>query len=226
LFYRHLLNVFLLVCITMSCHAQSATLRFVPFFQGEELKLNKYYHLTNGDSISFSTFKCYVSDIIVYGWGKTVFPKKNLLLLNAEEPSSMTLKVKKLKDIAGIKLSIGVDSLKSVSGAMGGNLDPEKGMYWAWQSGYINFKIEGQCNKVPARNNEFQYHVGGYAGKDKAVQEIILSTPRSNEILVLIRLDKFLARMDMTKQHSIMIPGTEAVDMAKQFARCFEINAR
>lgn len=223
--HRRLLNVFLWVCFAIPASAQTCVVRFVPVFQGQEIELDKYYHLADGDSISFSSFKCYVSDIIVYGWGKTVFPKNNLRLLNLEEPATMKMKVKKVKEIAGIKLNIGLDSMKSVSGAMGGDLDPEKGMYWAWQSGYINFKIEGQCNKVPTRNHEFQYHVGGYAGKDKAVREIMLSNSRSREIVVIIRLDKFLARIDMAKQNSVMIPGPEAVQLAKQFAGCFE-NAR
>jgi hypothetical protein len=96
-------------------------------------------------------------------------------------------------------------------------------MYWAWQSGYINFKIEGTCNKVPARNHEFQYHVGGYAGKDKAIQKVTTIIEASNEQTIYIQLDKFLSGIDMSQQYSIMIPGKEAVQLAKKFAGCFEL---
>jgi hypothetical protein len=195
-------------------------------FNGEPVQLNKYYHLPDGDSISFSLYKCYITGVIVDDAAdKRVAVEENSYhLLNIEDTATMTIIIPHVARLVWLGFNIGVDSEKSVSGAMGGDLDPEKGMYWAWQSGYINFKIEGTCNKVPARNHEFQYHVGGYAGKDKAIQKVGFNREPSNKTaFVEIQLDKFLSGMDMSKQYSVMIPGDEAVQLAKKFAGCFEL---
>ena len=227
--HHHLLYSLLAVCLCMQVSAldkndKDITLRFIPVFNQERVQLNKYYYLPDGDSISFSTFKFYVSGISLMnkdGHEIRYDKQENYYLLDLEGRDKMTVSLKSDSEIIAISCYIGVDSEKSVSGAMGGDLDPEHGMYWAWQSGYINFKIEGTCNKVPARNHEFQYHVGGYAGKDKAIQWIGDVKRASNECDIYIVLDKFLAGMDMSNQYSVMIPGEEAVQLAKQFAQCF-----
>ena len=210
----------------MKSFAQTGIVHFVPMFNGEAVQLNKYYRLSDGDSISFSTFRCYISGVTMVDCAdkRSDFEKNSYHLLDIEDAGTMTITMPHIGRLCGFSFNIGVDSLMSVSGAMGGDLDPEKGMYWAWQSGYINFKIEGTCNKVPARNHEFQYHVGGYAGKDKAVQRIGFNRESSNKLAYIkIQLDKFLSGIDMSKQYEVMIPGDEAVQLAKKFAGCFEL---
>lgn len=224
--YRHLLNSLIAACLCMQVSAQHLVLHFKPTFQGKELVMDKYYLLSSGDSIMFETFRCYISGIALLGKDEKHairIDTNGYYLLDASEPVSMNVRLKVIPKYTGIQFNLGVDSEKSVSGAMGGDLDPEKGMYWAWQSGYINFKIEGKCNKVPSRNHEFQYHVGGYAGKDKAIQQVKKIIEASNELTVYIELDKFISGTDMHKQYEVMIPGTEAVQLAKQFANCFEL---
>jgi len=58
---------------------------------------------------------------------------------------------------------IGTDSITNVSGALDGDLDPIKGMYWAWNSGCINFKLEG-TRVISGKKTPFEYHIGGYNG--------------------------------------------------------------
>jgi hypothetical protein len=211
----------------MVLYAQQAdfVLHFKPVFQGKELVLNKYYQLQDGDSIIFSTFRFYITGIVTCDVNdkRLVHEENSYHLLDMEDTSTMRIKLSHVTKIGCLSFRVGVDSEKSVSGAMGGDLDPEKGMYWAWQSGYINFKIEGKQPKVPARNHEFQYHVGGYAGKDKAIQKVTTIIEASNEQTIYIQLDKFFEDMDMREQYSIMIPGEEAVQLAKKFAGCFQI---
>ena len=92
-----------------------------------------------------------------------------------------------------LAFDIGIDSITNVSGAMGGDLDPTKGMYWTWQSGYINFKLEGTSPDCPARKNEFQFHLGGYAYPNASVQKIALTATGQGNINVQMNLDMFLA---------------------------------
>lgn len=59
---------------------------------------------------------------------------------------------------------LGTDSLANVSGALGGDLDPTKGMYWTWNSGYINVKLEGTAPMSKGRNSGFWAAPGGIQG--------------------------------------------------------------
>lgn len=59
---------------------------------------------------------------------------------------------------------IGVDSLKNVSGAQTGGLDPLNGMFWTWNTGYIMFKMEGNSPSSSVVNNKIEYHIGGFSG--------------------------------------------------------------
>ena len=59
-----------------------------------------------------------------------------------------------------IYFQIGIDSLTNVSGDLDGDLDPALGMYWAWNSGYINMKLEGKSSSCKSVKKEFQFHIG------------------------------------------------------------------
>jgi hypothetical protein len=106
---------------------------------------------------------------------------------------------------------------------MGGNLDPTKGMYWAWHSGYINFKLEGTSAHCKTRNNEFQFHLGGYQQPNYCLQTI--SFPINNESKINLKLDvqQILQQIDLTKTNHIMSPSAEAVLISKIVAHAFTI---
>ena len=71
-----------------------------------------------------------------------------------------------------VEFTIGVDSLRSASdiSKRQGVLDPAegaKGMYWAWNSGYIFVKCEGTSPQITPDtlgNQRFRYHIGGFGG--------------------------------------------------------------
>jgi len=122
-----------------------------------------------------------------------------------------------------IKFNLGIDSITNVSGAMGGDLDPTKGMYWTWQSGYINLKLEGKSKLCKTRNNEFQFHLGGYQNGDNALQTIILNVSENKEIDILIDIEQFVAAIDLSEQNQIMSPGKKAVLLSEKFSKIFSI---
>jgi hypothetical protein len=77
---------------------------------------------------------------------------------------------------------------------MAGDLDPIKGMYWAWQSGYINMKIEGKSSSCRTRKNEFQFHIGGYLSPYYAMRKVALTyDKKATEINIGIDLYNFFA---------------------------------
>lgn len=82
----------------------------------------------------------------------------------------------------------GIDSLENVSGAFGGDLDPTKGMYWAWHSGDINFKLEGHSAGCGSRDNAFQLRLGGYQAPHASLQTIHLAVAQGPRLPIRVDL--------------------------------------
>jgi hypothetical protein len=65
-------------------------------------------------------------------------------------------------DYTEVTFTVGVDASQVNQGAQTGALDPAKGLFWSWNSGYIFFAVEGESPLSTETDNVFQYHVGGY----------------------------------------------------------------
>jgi hypothetical protein len=115
------------------------------------------------------------------------------------------------------EFNVGIDSITNVSGAQTGDLDPMKGMYWTWQSGYINVKLEGIY-----KGNEFEYHLGGYAGQQLSLQHFTARTT-ANELSVQIDVADFLRKFDQKKLKHIMSPGKNAVMLSGLLIQSFKV---
>jgi hypothetical protein len=123
-----------------------------------------------------------------------------------------------------INFGIGIDSATNSKGVFGGALDPTKGMYWTWQSGYINFKLEGISDKCATRKNRFQYHLGGYQEPLNLYQEISLEIPsESKEIVIDVDISELVLNLDLENTNQIMSPNAEALKIAKLLPQIFKI---
>jgi hypothetical protein len=140
-------------------------------------------------------------------------------------PSSSKVLLHLPKDVFynRISFNLGIDSMTNVSGAMGGDFDPTKGMYWTWQSGYINFKLEGKSNACKTRNNEFHYHLCGYSYPFSSMQPIVLNIASTDSIVIEADVAAFINQYDLGTQNSVMIPGLTAVFMSWQAAAIFSV---
>ena len=178
-------------------------------WKNNPLELNKIYH-SKADSLQISTFKFYISSLEVQFDDNSKFIEKNSYhLVDIEDVKSFKIALYKKvnKSISKISFNIGVDSLASVSGAMSGNLDATKGMYWAWQSGFINMKIEGKSNSCATRNNNFHFHVGGYLKPNYAITNVNIKCNNiSNEnINLAVDLSKLFDEIDLKTTNSIIM---------------------
>jgi hypothetical protein len=136
------------------------------------------------------------------------FSNSSSLLLEAINPNK--------KEVKAIQFKLGIDSITNVSGAFGGALDPTKGMYWSWQSGYINFKMEGKTV-----NENYILHLGGYASPFSAVQKVVLPVGDSiNDILVILPLQEILKEI-LSKHTMVLSPSLEAVSISEKIASSF-----
>lgn len=218
-----------ILLISLQCFvllkASAIDIRFVATFKGKTVSLeDAWYHISDKDSLQLETIRGYITNIAFYKNGELAYKEKNSYhLIDASEQHSMLISIPSVFSFDEVRFNMGVDSITNVSGALNGDLDPAKGMYWAWQSGYINFKLEGTSKLCPTRKNEFEFHLGGYAGGDKSLQEIQLKATGKGEVKIAIAIDRFLQQVDLAKQNAVMIPGKEAVALSALLARCFEL---
>ena len=186
-----------------------------------------YYRIGTNDSIQLETVKLYVSNIeFLYKDSVVWKEKKSFHLLDVSDANSLTisLDIPVAIKYSYVAFNIGIDSTTNVSGALGGDLDPTKGMYWTWQSGYINVKIEGKSNICQTRNNEFQFHLGGYQNQDNALNKLFLRISGKNRIsYIQIDVEKWLKSVDLSKQNHIMSPGQDAVLLSGKLIEMFTV---
>ncbi len=191
------------------------------------LQLDSSLHTNQDTNIStINNLKYYVSGITLLHNSDVVFSEPSSVhLIDARMPSSCTVMLNLPKDVFynRISFNLGIDSITNVSGAMGGDLDPTKGMYWTWQSGYINYKLEGKSNACKTRNNEFHFHLGGYSYPFASIQKIVLNLERTDSIVIIADVSTFVKQIDLANENSVMIPSEQAMKLSRLAASIFSI---
>ncbi|MCX6148280.1 MAG: hypothetical protein NTW25_13685 [Candidatus Kapabacteria bacterium] len=228
-----MINKYIKLCICIliffsKLHSQDiiSKINFDSSLNKIKLELNKYILLNKNDSISIETIKFYISNIKLAIDDSIIFQEPNSYhLIDFENISTKSISLNYHKNIIfnKIKFNLGIDSATNVSGALGGDLDPTKGMYWTWQNGYINFKFEGKSNICQNKNNEFQYHLGGYLYPNNSIQEITLNIKNNKDLNININLDNLLPNLNLSDKNHIMSPSLESVKVSKIIANSFEI---
>lgn len=121
-----------------------------------------------------------------------------------------------------IRFLFGIDSLTNTSGAMNGALDPMHGMYWSWQSGYINCKLEGIV--LTPKREVFQLHLGGYASPFSGAQRIKLENSKTSTAQLNIDLNSLMGEVILPESNlHVMSPSTKAVEYAQLLAKSFDL---
>ena len=138
-----------------------------------------YYFNESGDQYSITKFNYYISNITLSGDGNLYAePESYHLIKHCEDITSFTLTTVNPGTYTKIKFLIGVDSLRNVSGAQTGALDPVNQMFWEWSSGYIFYKLEGTfVSKNNPIEDVYNIHVGGFKGADNCMRWVELTLP-------------------------------------------------
>lgn len=199
------------------------TLQFVPLYNGEEVELEKNYMVKDSNWIKISSCRFYLSNFAFYYRDELIQTEKTIYLLDLENPTSLTLVFKPFI-YDKVTFSIGIDSITNVSGILDGALDPINGMYWAWNSGYINFKLEGKTSLSTNADRSFEYHLGGYLPPYSTIQTVDISWSEFNsDRKIEIELATFLANVDLVNKNALMIPGKDAAAISKILPTLFNI---
>jgi hypothetical protein len=176
------------------------------------------------DSVKISEFRFYISKVSFWKSNMQIWKEEesyHLIDLLDDSSNKIKLEIPDEMVFDKVEFYLGIDSLTNVSGAMGGDLDPTRGMYWTWQNGYINAKIEGTSNLCKSRKNEFQFHLGGYMPPFQCVQKIEMNIDRYEHIQIGINVETMIEAFDLSKQTKIMSPSLNAVEVSEKLAKCF-----
>lgn len=181
-------------------------IKIEPTFESKPLILDSTY----SDQTRITSLRFYIGNIKLMKDTQIVFEQPSYQLMDAKFPETLKITVPKVS-FNKIAFSLGIDSLTNNRGALTDDLDPQNGMYWTWQSGYINFKLEGE--KV----QPFTFHIGGHLKPFNAHRSII-STLSCNTIYLSI--DSIL-RKTLTVSSKIMSPSKDAMRFANLLSTSF-----
>lgn len=204
---------------------------------GVPLVLGSTYKNANNDSFLINTYKYYISNIQLFSSdGSSYNESESYHLISQEIDNSKTFYIKNLPsgNYNKIHFLIGVDSLRCVSGAQSGDLDPILGMFWDWESGYVMAKLEGNSPQSPS--GYIAYHITGYAGPYNTLKWVTLELP--NEAIVkkdripVIHIQSNIAEwfkdpkmVKFSEMPFATIPGKDAATMATNYADMFSISS-
>lgn len=175
-------------------------------------------------AVTISTVKFYIQHVSVSRHQKTIWQSPASHLIDLSEVDRIALSIPiDLQNGDSLFFTLGIDSVTCVAGVKSGDLDPTSGMYWTWRSGYINIKVEGTSSVSKARNQEFQYHLGGYEQPYPTVQEVYLQLVNANTPTIVFSLEDFFRHTDISLSDHIMTPGESAAKLSKAAAVSFYI---
>ena len=184
------------------------------------------YSVEHGSVITFEMLKFYLSNFQLWQNDSAVYTELNSVhLVDVSDTASQKIMLHPTPGLRFNKVicNLGIDSVTNVSGAMGGDLDSTKGMYWTWQSGYVNVKMEGTCTACYPTKNDFEFHLGGYQNPYHSVQTLEWKTTAKSNFNLILDLDQFFTEVDLTKQKHIMSPGADAAHLSLQLAKWFSL---
>lgn len=212
---RYIVSLFFNTCFFLSF----SQLNFQCNFQHDALKLDSIYELNPGEFLSVNELKFYLSDFLFYNEeGEVLYHSDTLIFYDLEEGTSKLLLSESLEGVNKIDFLIGLDSVKNVSGALEGPYDPLLGMYWAWNTGYINFKLKGTSNFILNSKSDFEFHIGGYSAPYCTFQKCTLWVKGATFYL---ELDSLLQSWNLKELNHLMVPGERAFLFSQELVKHF-----
>ena len=179
------------------------------------------------------TLKCYVGHIELLDMNKQIIGQDSVSfrLLDFNNSNSLNFSVNTNSNYASyVRLTLGVDSVTNTAGVHCCALDPANGMYWSWQSGYIQFKLEGKEKDGTPLN----LHLGGFSNThmssitdDIPIHRWVTTGPvlppneRQQGILVKLDLSTFVELINANKEYSLMSPNSRVQEYIRELCSSF-----
>lgn len=215
----------------------AVNLNFAHQVGGQPLIYGNTYTNPLGEDFTVTKFKYYISKIRLENSssGTQSSADENYFLIDEGQSSSKKISFNtETGTYNAVSFLLGVDSIRNVSGAQTGALDPANDMFWTWNSGYIMAKLEGQSSFSTLVNNEIEYHIGGFKGADNVVKRITLPFSQSLEIRngnavaihILADINKWFRNihdLPIANNPACVMPGNLATQYAANYLGMFQI---
>lgn len=209
-------------------NTEKLIVNIVPIFNGESILKDTWYVTQSKDSIQLSKLKFYLTNFVLIDKESSTDTIKKQQLIDVFKKKTLSIELSNIiyTNNYVLNFDIGVDEKFNTSGANAGDLDPINGMFWSWQSGYINFKIEGKSPSCTTRKNKFQFHIGGYQKPNATIRTLAFNLASIKEETLTIHLDAypFFKSIHLDSQNQVMIPGKEANSVANLLPKMFSIH--
>jgi len=174
--------------------------QFIPYIGNEQVTIGKQC-VIGQDTLSITSLKYYLS----FTHTKQDSSIHHVTyLLDMQDSLKCTLP----DDVT--TFMFGMDSSMNVNTSFTHSLDPIHGMFWTWNSGYVNCKIEGMSNRSRHIHQSFTLCLGGYRFPYSSF--FMFKVP-SDQQRVSIPIDLLPVIMHALHKHegNIMSPGPAAV---------------
>lgn len=187
-----------------------------------------------GETITVERFRYYVSNFAVQQEnGEIRKLPVSYFLIDEENPATKTITIPVPSGkINHISFLLGVDSIRNVSGIQTGALDPLKGMFWTWNSGYVMAKLEGSSESSSSAGNRFTYHIGGFRPGMNVLKTIDIAIPTSEKEIQEIHINadinhwfKGSSELKIAETPVCHSPGALAMKIADNYSTMFALNS-
>jgi hypothetical protein len=211
------IKLFIFLTIVLSNAVGQTTLSFHPKFGANPVELNQKITINANESIVFETIKCYISSLKI----NNELVNNPAFLYDLENQKQLV--IQSSTSFNSLSFAIGLDSATHISENYTGDLDPILGMYWAWNTGYTNFKISGKKVVSGQQDQPFELHIGGFQKPFATQQEKTIQSNFTSQIKLDIQLLPLYEYMCKTKLFSLLIPGKEAKAIAAILPSLFQL---
>ncbi len=152
-------------------------IQFTNYVGNAILELDSTYKNELGQAFTIANFKYYIGNICLKKIDGKNYTTQDYFLINEHDDDSKQITLNDVPEgnYTAIEFIIGVDSLHNCSGLQKGALDPTNGMFWAWNTGYVFLKLDGQSPSSKSAGNIFEYHIGGYKKPINSIRKITLN---------------------------------------------------
>jgi hypothetical protein len=196
----------------------------------EMLELGKTYTNILGEELVVNRCRYYLSNFsVIDAQGQiTILPAKYYLVDVADTASTAIVLSVPSKKISTIRFLLGVDSIRNVAGIQSGTLDPMRGMFWTWNSGYIMAQLEGTSPLANTAGHRFTYHIGGYKNGENATRQITINLDEKDNAskTLLLKADinrwfKGAYNLHLGETPLCETPGKLAMNIADNYSHFF-----
>jgi hypothetical protein len=208
---------------------QQLQLQFQHVVGNKPLQLfEQTYHNSFGEPFTVYRFRYYVSNIVLYNGSQNQVIRNTYFLIDEDDSLSKRITLNhKLDKVTAIEFILGVDSIRNISGVQTGALDPAKGMFWTWNTGYIFAKLEGVSDSCHTPGHAFALEPGGFRNGENALRTVRLNIPvESSTITIIADVLKWFQSVHTLKlanNPSCHRPGNLAMQLADNYATMFSV---